>query len=507
HDTITGKMVVTIGKPIYDSNGKLLGVAAVDYAIDGISQIMKDFKLGESGYAFLVDQDGLILYHPDQSKILKENLTEESEEMASITQKMVKGEIGTAYYTYKNTHHYLGYAPIRSCHWSVGVTVPQTEIEKSVNQFKIMSIIIFIISFVILGLLLRVLSKSILRPIPALLGAFQKAAAGDLTVEIPVQSSDEIGQLSVAFNKMISKQHQSIAGISVASQRIKNASNEMAAGNQDLSQRTQEEASTLEEVASTIEEMTASIQQMAANSSQADRVSQTTLEVVKEGEKAILGTVDAMGQITQSSREIGEIIKVVNDIAFQTNLLALNAAVEAARAGEQGRGFAVVAAEVRNLAGRTTESSKEIEKLIKESLERVEKGNDTVRKSGEMLKQIIDNTKQNSDMVIEISSAIREQATAANQIQNAVSQMNQVTQQNAAMVEEMAASSEALNVEADDLSQMVTKFKIAEDSSERKTSKMAVTTKSDNDPIANSPKSPRKTSTYQNFNDDDMSRF
>lgn len=285
-------------------------------------------------------------------------------------------------------------------------------------------------------------------------------AKGDFTSELVIDTKDEIGAMGKELNTMKDGLSELVANIIDTSSRVGNGSHEIAVGNQDLSQRTQEQASTLEEVASTIEEINSSIQQTAASTEQADQISQTTLAAVKEGEKAVGETMDAMKEISVSSQQIADIIKVVNDIAFQTNLLALNAAVEAARAGEQGRGFAVVAAEVRNLAGRTAESSKEIEKLIKESVDRVENGNVMVQKASEMLKQIVQNTKHTSDVVVEIGAAVKEQAGATGQIQSAIEQLNQVTQQNASMVEEIASSSESLNAEAEGLGEMVSVFKI-----------------------------------------------
>jgi methyl-accepting chemotaxis protein len=330
------------------------------------------------------------------------------------------------------------------------------------NAFSLLLIIGIIGIVASLGIGIYV-AQLIARPIALAVEGIKKMARGDFTTELNIDTKDEIGQMAVELGKMGDSLSELITNILDSSNRVGNGSHEIATGNQDLSQRTQEQASTLEEVASTIEEINASIQQTSAHSEQADSISQTTLGAVREGEKAVDATMDAMKQISASSQQIADIIKVVNDIAFQTNLLALNAAVEAARAGEQGRGFAVVAAEVRNLAGRTAESSKEIEKLIKESVDRVENGNVLVEKAGQMLKQIVENTKHTSDVVVEITAAVKEQAGAAGQIQSAIEQLNQVTQQNAAMVEEIASSSESLNSEAEELSQMVSVFKVKGD--------------------------------------------
>ena len=214
-----------------------------------------------------------------------------------------------------------------------------------------------------------------MKPIPHLLVSFNKASQGDLTAETPIITKDEIGGLAQEFNRMLKKQRESILIVRDAAQQISNSSSQISMGNEDLSQRTQEQASTLEELSAMIEEMSASIQLVASNSERGEQLSQATLNVVEEGKEAVVETIKAMEEISASSTQIAEIIKVVNDIAFQTNLLALNAAIEAARAGEQGRGFAVVAAEVRNLASRTAESAREIESLIGESVSRVENGN------------------------------------------------------------------------------------------------------------------------------------
>ncbi|MGI5871864.1 MAG: methyl-accepting chemotaxis protein [Bacillota bacterium] len=373
--------------------------------------------------------------------------------------------------------------------------------KKTVSQLMTVGFIAILISFGIGFYLARLITK----PVSALVSNIQQLAKGDFTAEINVDSKDEIGLMALELNEMKEQLSELIANVLETSGRVSNGSHEIAEGNQDLSQRTQEQASTLEEIASTIEEINSSIQQTAASTEQADQISQTTLAAVKEGEKAVDETMEAMKEISASSQQIADIIKVVNDIAFQTNLLALNAAVEAARAGEQGRGFAVVAAEVRNLAGRTAESSKEIEKLIKESVERVENGNVLVQKAGEMLKQIVQNTKHTSDVVVEISAAVKEVSGATGQIQSAIEQLNQVTQQNASMVEEIASSSESLNAEAEGLGEMVSVFKIKGKSQGKL--QRAARTPAKKDVKAGGNLSQDKVQLAQSFKEDDLEQF
>lgn len=367
--------------------------------------------------------------------------------------------------------------------------------QRIAHQYDLMMALFVAIAVILSFLLAYFFIQKITKALKENIGnGIKKMANGDMTVDFKVDSKDEIGEMATELNQMREGLAGLIVKVTETAGRVNTGLNEIALGNQDLSQRTQEQATTLEEITSTIMLNVSSVQQTAENSHQADKISQSTLGAVEEGEKAIVETIEAMGRITESSRQIGEIIKVVNDIAFQTNLLALNAAVEAARAGEQGRGFAVVAAEVRNLAGRTAESSKEIEKLIKESVERVERGNYLVKRSGELLRQIVQNTKRTSDVVMEIAASMKEQTASADQIRAAVEQLNQVTQQNAAMVEEIASSSVSLTGEAEGLSEMIGAFRIAE---QRQPKRRTMSTRQTNNRLL----------LTGEFNGDDLERF
>jgi methyl-accepting chemotaxis protein len=228
----------------------------------------------------------------------------------------------------------------------------------------------------------------------------------------------------------------------------------------DLSKRTEQQAASLEQTAAALDQITATVKKTADGAIQA-RSAVATAKADAENSGVVVGqAVTAMGEIEQSSRKISSIIGVIDEIAFQTNLLALNAGVEAARAGDAGRGFAVVASEVRALAQRSAEAAKEIKALISASNTQVAAGVGLVGETGKALTRIVTQIAEINGVVTDIAASAQEQATGLNEVNTAVNQMDQVTQQNAAMVEESTAASFALAQEAEDLTRMMSQFKV-----------------------------------------------
>ena len=296
---------------------------------------------------------------------------------------------------------------------------------------------------------------------PSDLGAIAKRISdGDLRQSISVGLNDKSSVLA-SMARMQSNLSGVVADVRENSENVASASTQIATGNADLSHRTEEQASALQETAATTDQLGVTVRNNADSARQASQLAQDAARVAKEGGTVVGEVVGTMQVIRDSSSKIGDIIGVIDGIAFQTNILALNAAVEAARAGEQGRGFAVVAGEVRNLAHRSAEAAKEIKNLITHNVEQVEQGTTLVDKAGKTMGEIVSSITRVSDIVGEISLASQEQSDGIQQVGNAISQMDQVTQQNAALVEESAAAAASLKSQAQHLVQAVAFFKLA----------------------------------------------
>ncbi len=290
----------------------------------------------------------------------------------------------------------------------------------------------------------------------------ERIACGDLTVNVETRSRDETGRLITAMQAMTVELRRIAREVRDTTDTVNSAAAEIAQGSADLSQRTEEQASALEETASSMEELTGTVKQSAEHAGQANQLAVAARSQAEQGGQVVDQAIAAMSAINRSSRQIADIIGVIDEIAFQTNLLALNAAVEAARAGEQGRGFAVVAGEVRKLAQRSADAAKEIKSLITDSVAKVEDGGRLVEQSGHTLKEIVTAIKKVSDIVAEMTAASREQATGIEQVNKAILQMDQMTQQNAALVEQTAAASQSMEDQADKLQQLLAFFRLGE---------------------------------------------
>jgi len=285
-------------------------------------------------------------------------------------------------------------------------------------------------------------------------------ASGDLSKRMVNDYQGSFDRLKQDSNQMADKLSSIVNDVVNAADSVKLAASEISQGSTDLASRTEEQASSLEEVAAAMEELTATVQQNARNAKQGTSLAENASTTADRGGQVVRDAVEAMDKITSSAEEISNIVGMIDEIAFQTNLLALNAAVEAARAGEAGKGFAVVAQEVRSLAQRSGEASKEIKDLIGNSNQQVEAGASLVNKAGETLEEIVEAARKVSSIISEISSASQEQASGLDEINASVAQMDEMTQHNAALVEETNAASDSMDDQAQTLVDTLGFFKV-----------------------------------------------
>ena len=315
-----------------------------------------------------------------------------------------------------------------------------------------------------LSVMLAILiTRSITQPLQRAVALAQRVADGDLSERVDVAGRDETAQLLGALREMSASLVRIVGQVRQGSESIASATQQIATGNTDLSSRTEEQASALEQTAASVQELADTVQRNYEHGQRASDLAESAAQVALRGGAVVGEMVQTMEAINTSSRQIADIIGVIDSIAFQTNILALNAAVEAARAGDQGRGFAVVASEVRQLAQRSAGAAREIKGLIETSVGNVDAGSRHVERAGATMDEIVVSVRRVADLMREIGEASREQTSGIEQINQAITQIDQVTQSNAALVEEAAAAAQAVEQQAQGLVRSIGVFKLAPD--------------------------------------------
>lgn len=499
-------LTLAYSAPVY-KNGKVIAYWSNRTRFSLVEEIFQQAyqELNIAGYPnaelTLLDSEGRIIVDYDPGRQGTTNITHDlanvimkfnlAQKGVAAAQHAVAGKTGFeyAFHARKKITQAAGYTHLKGAlgypgmNWGVLVRVPEDEAAPwllSIQREMVLEFMLFAAIAIFIGIYMG--RKVIARILPVV-DVAKKAAEGDLRERLQVNSSDEIGQMSQAFNQMLDQLNEMVAEVKYASINMATGAEQIADGNASLSQRTEEQATSLEETASAMEEMTGTVKQNADSANQARNVAEDNRQRAAVGADVVQRTVTAMDEINDSSTRISDIIGTIDGIAFQTNLLALNAAVEAARAGEQGRGFAVVASEVRSLAQRSSEAAKEIKGLIEDSVGKVKTGTQLVDESGKTLEQIIAGTQKVADIVSEIAAASQEQASGIDQVNGAITNMDTMTQSNAALVEEAAASSRSMQDQANTLNSMMEFFKLGSGYSAG--NRMVGTPMSSNQPIQN----------------------
>jgi methyl-accepting chemotaxis protein len=294
-----------------------------------------------------------------------------------------------------------------------------------------------------------------------LAGALEQLSAGNLTYQIQQPFGGDYDRLRLSFNQTVAGLDRSLSQVASSVQSVHAGSTEIRAASEDLSRRTEQQAASLEETAAAMSQVTSMVADSARNASEVSSTIRDAHGDATEGGEVVKQAVTAMDAIEKSSQEIGQIINVIDGIAFQTNLLALNAGVEAARAGDAGKGFAVVANEVRALAQRSADAAKDIKALITTSSVQVGQGVALVGETGQMLERIVTKISEINGLIREMASSTEQQSNNLTQVNGSVNDMDKMTQQNAAMVEETTAAARNLASEADQLATLLTGFRLS----------------------------------------------
>ena len=443
---VTGEPFIPFAVPVYSTEGSVIGAVATIVEISFLNNIITNSKIGDTGYAFIIDNTGLVIAHPDSKLNLKLNITE-LEGMEQYAANMIAGKSGVEKYIFEGDSKSCGYAPVKSTGWSLALTLPDSEFLAPVVLVR--NIVALVgISALIIGIAVSLLfARSISTKLRASVDFASKIASGDLSASMDIDQKDEIGQLANSLKDMAENLNRILLDIQNASNQVASGSQQISSTSQQISSGATEQASSTEEVSSAMEELVANIQQNTESSKSADDISKKVAVEAAEGGEAVNETVAAM-------KSIAEKITIIEDIARNTNMLALNAAIEAARAGDAGKGFAVVASEVRKLAENSGSAAAEIIDISINSVKAAEK-------AGNLINDLVPQIQNTAELIQEINTSSIEQNRGADQINQALQQLDTVIQQNASSSEEMASMAEELSSQSELMKSNVDFFKLS----------------------------------------------
>ena len=457
--------------PIFDNNGKNIGVVIADVTAQSLSKSIEKIKPYSESQVILFDTVGNLVYNAGKSDGIGKNAYEVYSwyQGLNIVENVHSGqslnfEHYTTVFNEVGTYVISPIPMLDGYYWGIEILTPSRVIQAETNNIRnimiLILVLILIISVIITPIIIR---KKVSNIIMVLAEDIVGMSSGDLTIEIPKgfeKRHDEWGDIARGWDKAMNNFNNVINTVKHSAEQVSTAANEVLIGNNDLSERTESQASSLEETAASMNEMASAIKESAEGVAQSTAMVSDAKESLNKAGLIIEDSVNKMHDVYESSAKIMDITKLIEGIAFQTNILALNASVEAARAGDQGRGFAVVASEVRNLAQNTQESVKNITSLITDSNNKIKLAAGSVEESKNIFNEILEKMDNASAVMDKINIAAQEQEKGIDQVNIAINNMDSAVQKNAALVSEATSASESLLSEANDLIKAIEYFKL-----------------------------------------------
>jgi len=468
------------------SDGK--SVAGIGMSINQVSELIKNYTIGEQGLAFLTDQEGKIQIHPDTN--IKSGTQLSSLFNNEVQSSLLNKDKINILQTSVNGGRFLAAKYIPSLNWFVVIEIPTTEIFTPINNTSMQLIFMNIIVAIILIAIGLWVALGVARPIIRASGMLSNIASGDadLTQQMKVDTQDEVGKLASSFNSFVGQLQTLISAIANNSKDVSRIAQNLAASSDSTQRNTEEQQQSVDMIATAMNEMGATVHEIARNANETANAAKqsatetaSSQEIVKtsiEGINSLFGKMQSASEVIQTlAQDVGQIssvLEVIRGISEQTNLLALNAAIEAARAGEQGRGFAVVADEVRTLAQRTQESTEEINSMIhklqgsaKDAVTAMDEGIETAKfsvenadKAGESLNSIIEAIGNISDLSIQVATATEEQSSVVEELNSHILNIKNMSDSTAIESKNINDQCQTLSDSSNELSNMVGNFKV-----------------------------------------------
>nr|WP_251375749.1 methyl-accepting chemotaxis protein [Paenibacillus sp. YPG26] len=520
-DEKTQSTMVTASMPTLDDQGQLIGVTTGDISLITIQNIIKDTKLGETGWAFMINKDGTYLAGPDTGLIMKQKLQDSKDiELARVAKSMLSQGHGVDAYEAKNGNNHVYYAKLAQTDWILAMVLPDKELSSKVNALMVKVIVTSLVGIVLVIALIVLFTNHLANLTKRVNKMAERMSQGDFTYSLKVQSKDEFGQMAASLNETSRTLSGMIREVRDHAMHVASTSEQLAASADQTSKTSEEITLTIQQVASgaeaqqrgtqenarALEELAAGIQRIAESSSTLHETTLSTSEKAQLGNQTVqmavqemnevnhmfTGTASIMQQLSDRSEEIGDIINVITEISSKTNLLSFNASIEAARAGEHGKGFAVVAAEIRSLAEQSKKSADQVREIIlkiqsetaaaaasvQSGVHTVQAGTVRVEEAGHAFTGIYTEIQQNVLNLQEVSAVAEQMSASSEQISATVENLAYIageasdgsqnvaaaSEEQLASMEEVAASAQFLGTMMQELQDLLSKFKVNESS-------------------------------------------